>query len=84
MCAPGIDDATKIQTLVDELRQSKIDMAYVTLGQLDALMHRVGTHHSSVSQLLQWYEQQITHLMNAAQRAYDEIALYIFADHGMP
>ncbi len=83
MCAPGVDDATKINTLIEELNHSNVDMAYVTLGQLDALMHRVGTHHPSVLQLLQWYEQQIMRIMDVAKRTYDEVALYIFADHGM-
>ncbi len=83
MAAAGVDDVTKIKALVADLKKGDIELAYVTLGQLDALMHRVGPYHVQVGELLQWYEQQIQSIVATAENAYDEVALYIFADHGM-
>lgn len=83
MCAAASDDLTKINRLIAELEERNIAFGYLTLGQLDALMHKVGTIHPKVAQLLDWYELHIERILCSAQQNYRRVDLYIFSDHGM-
>jgi predicted AlkP superfamily pyrophosphatase or phosphodiesterase len=79
----GLKDQQKIENLLQDMAQRPLEMAYVTFGQLDALMHHVGTTHPKVEQLLQWYEKQFQRIITTAQKHYDTVNVYVFADHGM-
>ncbi|MDP1835575.1 MAG: alkaline phosphatase family protein [Chlamydiales bacterium] len=83
MAAPNTDDLTKINTAIEQLNKGEISLAYLTLGQLDALMHKVGTTHPKVSQLLEWYERHLERIVQTAKQNYEEVSVYVFADHGM-
>lgn len=83
MSAPNTDDLNKIAAVIRDLEKGEIAFAYVTLGQLDGLMHRVGTTHPKVSQLLEWYEQSLEKVVSAAKQQYSDVSVYVFADHGM-
>lgn len=80
---PGLKDQEKVDHLITALVEQPLALAYVTFGQLDALMHNVGTRHPKVEKLLQWYEERFQQIVTAAQKHYDEVSLYVFADHGM-
>jgi predicted AlkP superfamily pyrophosphatase or phosphodiesterase len=78
---PG--DQAQLNKVEALIKEQSIKFAYLLLGQLDALMHAVGTKDSGVDQLLQNYDKQIRHLLAVAAENYQEVVFYLFADHGM-
>jgi hypothetical protein len=79
----AVSDETKMARLTADIESQRIDFAYCSLGKLDALMHAVGTHDPKVSDLIRWYDQQVRKLIATAEEHYDEVAWYVFTDHGM-
>lgn len=79
----GTSDEARFEHLRGKLSAGAIDFAYVSLGRLDALMHAKGNAGPSVTELLQWYDQQIRETVAAAEASYDEVSWYVFTDHGM-
>ena len=79
----GTSDISRFETLRDELKNGSIDFAYISLGRLDALMHRVGNSGEEVSDLIRWYDQQIRETISAAESSYEDVSWYVFTDHGM-
>jgi predicted AlkP superfamily pyrophosphatase or phosphodiesterase len=76
-------DETKLERLMSDIESQRIDFAYCSFGKLDALMHTVGTHHRSVTTLIRWYDEQLRKLIATAKAHYEEVAWYVFTDHGM-
>lgn len=79
----GTSDAERFQELRGRLRNGSIDFGYISLGRLDALMHRVGNRGGEVSDLLRWYDGQIRETIAAAEASYERVSWYVFTDHGM-
>lgn len=76
-------DEARIEKLKDQLAKQEIDFAYMSLGKLDAVMHAEGTHSPKVTELLHWYDQKIREVLAVAEEQYEEVAWYVFTDHGM-
>jgi predicted AlkP superfamily pyrophosphatase or phosphodiesterase len=79
----AVSDEIKLKRLTADIESQRIDFAYCSLGKLDALMHAVGTHDPKVTNLIHWYDGQLRKLIAAAEKNYDEVAWYVFTDHGM-
>ena len=79
----AVSDETKLARLTADIKSQRIEFAYCSLGKLDALMHSVGTKDQKVTELVHWYDQQVRKLIAAADEQYDEVAWYVFTDHGM-
>ncbi len=79
----GTSDAERFAALRGELQRGAIDFAYVSLGRLDALMHKVGNTGPQVTELVQWYDRQVRETLATAEAAYEEVSWYVFTDHGM-
>lgn len=79
----GKNDEGKLADLHLAISGGEISLAYISLGKLDALMHAEGTRSPGVGRLLAWYDTQIRSLMESARRAYGDVKLYVFTDHGM-
>jgi len=77
------NDEGKLADLHLAISRGEMNLAYVSLGKLDALMHAEGTNSPGVSGLLSWYDTQIRELMESARRTYGDVRLYVFTDHGM-
>jgi hypothetical protein len=56
---------------------------FIYATELDALMHRVGTHDPEVGALLRRYEDQAASLLRAMRGEGPEPRLAVFSDHGM-
>ncbi len=76
-------DEVRIEKLKQQIEQNAIDFAYCSLGKLDALMHARGITHPDIGTLLNWYDEHIRALLDAAEENYSEVAWYLFTDHGM-
>ncbi len=76
-------DEGKLADLHQALEAGEINLAYISLGRLDALMHAEGTSSPKIAELLKWYDTRIHELMTTASASYDDVRLHIFTDHGM-
>jgi predicted AlkP superfamily pyrophosphatase or phosphodiesterase len=79
----AVPDETKLERLTADIEAQRIDFAYCSLGKLDALMHAVGTKDEAVTDLIRWYDGQLRRLIASAEEHYEEVAWYVFTDHGM-
>ncbi|MDF7808870.1 alkaline phosphatase family protein [Pontiellaceae bacterium B12219] len=76
-------DEVRLEKLKKHIGQQNIDFAYCSLGKLDGLMHAKGNNAPEIGILMQWYDQQIREVLKTAEKNYDEVAWYLFTDHGM-
>ncbi|MFA7256896.1 MAG: alkaline phosphatase family protein [Kiritimatiellales bacterium] len=79
----AVSDEIKLARLTADIQSQRIEFAYCSLSKLDALMHSAGTRDPKVTDLIHWYDQEIRKLIAAAEEHYDEVAWYVFTDHGM-
>ena len=79
----AVSDEIKLARLTADIESQRIDFAYCSLGKMDALMHSAGTRDPKVTELVRWYDEQIRKLILTAEAHYEEVAWYIFTDHGM-
>jgi len=79
----GLGDDLRLERLMSDIQNQRIDFAYCSLGRLDALMHAQGNDHPDIGKLMQWYDGKIRALLEAAGENYHEVAWYLFTDHGM-
>ena len=79
----GQSDETKISKLEDKIRSQSIDFAYVSMGGLDSLMHKLGTQHQKVEKKVRWYDERLRKMLKLAELKYQDVKFYVFTDHGM-
>lgn len=77
------DDKFNLAELKQSIERDAPELAYITLGKLDGLMHHIGKSGRKVDELMDWYDGQIRELYQLAKERYEEISLYVFSDHGM-
>jgi len=65
------------------ISEAKVELTYVYLPHLDAVMHEHGPFSQATQDKLNSLELQITQLYHFAAKVYDEVSLYIISDHGM-
>ena len=76
-------DEFNLAELKQSINDESPELAYITLGKLDGLMHHIGKSGKQVDELMFWYDRQIRDLYALAQEKYDSVNLYVFSDHGM-
>ena len=81
--APEKSEAANLAALTQDIERERIDFAFLYWPGLDGLLHQVGNRSSEVPLKLRQYEGWIAGLLEAAQRHYAEVRLYVFSDHGM-
>ncbi len=79
----NVGDDLRFERLQAQIQRQAIDFAYCSLGRLDGLMHAAGTDHPDIGKLMEWYDEKIRALLDAAEENYSEVAWYVFTDHGM-
>ena len=77
------NDEFNIAELKKSIVDEDIEMAYITLGKLDGLMHHIGKTGEKVDELMNWYDGQIRDLHSMAEENFEDVSLYVFSDHGM-
>lgn len=78
-----VGDDIRCERLMADIQNQRIDFAYCSLGRLDALMHSVGNDHPDIGKLMEWYDDKIRALLDAAAENYHDVSWYVFTDHGM-
>ncbi len=79
----GTSDEARFARLKEHIAAGDVALAYVSLGKLDALMHKIGNAGPAVTDLVRWYDRQVRDVIAAAEGACDELSWYVFTDHGM-
>jgi predicted AlkP superfamily pyrophosphatase or phosphodiesterase len=77
------NDKKRFEQLTADVVTQRIQFAYCSFSRLDALMHEKGNNHPDIGRLLEWYDEKIRALLEAAEENYQEVAWYVFTDHGM-
>src|SRR3954465_9613917 len=80
---PQRTEAQNLHLLIRDIKQEKIDFAFLYWPALDGLLHNVGNQSPLVTEKLRGYDKSIRELLAAAEEHYSEVRLYIFSDHGM-
>jgi hypothetical protein len=81
--APQRSEDANLAALLQDIKAERIDFAFLYWPALDGLLHRVGNQSSEIAPRLRLYEQWVNTLLLAVKKHYEEVALYIFSDHGM-
>jgi predicted AlkP superfamily pyrophosphatase or phosphodiesterase len=81
--APEKSEEENLSALLRDIHSEQIDFAFLYWPGLDGLLHRVGNQSPEIGPRLRLYEQWIGTLMSAASKHYEDVALYVFSDHGM-
>lgn len=79
----NLTDEQRIDSLHAHIENQAIEFAYCSFGKLDALMHAKGNDHPDIGNLMDGYDAEFRKLITAAEQQYEEVAWYIFTDHGM-
>lgn len=80
---PAKSEEQNRDALAAQLREGKVDFAFMYWAGLDGFLHRLGNDSPEIPAKLRVYEQWIQELLAAARDQYDEVQLYVFSDHGM-
>ncbi len=78
-----VSDDIRLERLMADIGNQRIDFAYCSLGKLDGLMHAVGNDHPDIGKLLQDYDKKLRAVIAAAEENYEKVSWYLFTDHGM-
>lgn len=65
-----------------DLRQGQVELAYLYMADMDALLHAKGTQSPLIAEKIRWYEEKIRSLLAVARSQYGEVRLHVFSDHG--
>ncbi len=79
----GDSDGQKFDQLKSALNKREIELAYLHLGDLDALLHGNRKDSDELRQRIKGYNRQIRDVYELAMNSYDEVELNVFSDHGM-
>jgi Type I phosphodiesterase / nucleotide pyrophosphatase len=81
--SPGRTEKANLDALINDIRNERIDFAFLYWPGLDGLLHSVGNQSPEIGAKLAAYERWLKQLLALAEEHYTEVRLYIFSDHGM-
>jgi hypothetical protein len=81
--SPGRSECDNLDALTNEIRNERIDFAFLYWPGLDGLLHSIGNQSPQIAAKLTIYEQWLNQLLALSKQHYAEVRLYIFSDHGM-
>ncbi len=80
---PEQTEEQNLESALHDIRNEKVDFAFIYWPGLDGLLHSVGNDSPLVPEKLRAYEQWIRRLTDMAAAHYSQVRLYVFSDHGM-
>lgn len=78
-----VDEQSNIRSLLHEVERGEIRWAYLYLAAMDGVLHADGVRSPRVEQHIQWYDEQLRQVLQAARRRYSDVRMFVFSDHGM-
>jgi hypothetical protein len=81
--SPSHSEKENLDSLTDDIRDERVDFAFLYWPGLDGLLHSVGNQSTEIGEKLALYEQWLDRLVAVSNQHYSEVRLYIFSDHGM-
>jgi Type I phosphodiesterase / nucleotide pyrophosphatase len=81
--SPGRSECNNLDALTNDIRNERIDFAFLYWPGLDGLLHSIGNQSPEIGTKLATYEQWLDRLLALARQHYAEVRLYVFSDHGM-
>jgi hypothetical protein len=81
--SPARGERENLGALLTDIRDERIDFAFLYWPGLDGLLHSVGNQSPEIGPKLSSYERWLEQLHSVAKEHYADIRLYIFSDHGM-
>jgi hypothetical protein len=81
--SPNRSERDNLDALTDDIRNERIDFAFLYWPGLDGLLHSVGNQSPEIAAKLGIYEQWLEQVVSLCKQHYLEVRLYIFSDHGM-
>jgi len=81
--SPGRTEKDNLDALVNDIRNERIDFAFLYWPGLDGLLHSVGNQSPEIGAKLAVYERWLEQLLSVTEQHYAEVRLYVFSDHGM-
>jgi len=81
--SPDRSEKDNLNALANDIRDQRIDFAFLYWPGLDGLLHSVGNQSPEIAVKLATYEQWLDHLLSLSKQHYAEVWLYVFSDHGM-
>lgn len=76
-------DEKVIQTAIQDARDAKVDFQFLYLCELDAFLHHWCHEEDKVEKELRRYEVWLRDLYSEATKDGEEVAFFVFSDHGM-
>jgi hypothetical protein len=76
-------DAVAARAALAAVEAGGVELAYLSFGHLDAVLHEHGTSGPAVDRQIEWVAERIREVAAAACGHYDEVRLHVFSDHGM-
>jgi Type I phosphodiesterase / nucleotide pyrophosphatase len=81
--SPGRSEKDNLDALINDIRDERIDFAFLYWPGLDGLLHSVGNQSPEIAVKLATYEKWLEQLLSLGKQHYAEVWLYVFSDHGM-
>jgi hypothetical protein len=81
--SPNRSEKDNLDALTNDIRNERIDFAFLYWPGLDGLLHSVGNQSPEVATKLDVYEKWIEQLLCLSKQHYADVPIYIFSDHGM-
>ena len=81
--SPARSEQDNLEALVNDIRDERIDFAFLYWPGLDGLLHSVGNQSPEIAAKLSCYERWLEQILSICKQHYADLRLYIFSDHGM-
>ena len=81
--SPNRSEKDNLDALANDIRNERIDFAFLYWPGLDGLLHSVGNQSAEIAAKLNLYERWLEQLLSVTGQHYAETRLHIFSDHGM-
>ncbi|QOR61954.1 alkaline phosphatase family protein [Sulfurovum sp. ST-21] len=72
-----------LQAVTESIEEGDTAFAWLYLPSLDGILHKYGTQSPKVEEKIRWLDREIRNVYDKARKKYDDVALYVFSDHGM-
>lgn len=78
-----LSETENIDALIEDIKEEKIDFAFLYTASMDGLLHRVTKDGDEIQPKLDWYANKIKSVIEEVKKHYEDYSLFVMSDHGM-